>query len=522
MKHLFTLLLVIFILNVSAQNSNVSNLATFEGEPYIAINPTNNNNIIVAWMGFVVGNGTGLTIKVKSSFNGGVTWSNAVNLPHLSPNFKSADVSMAFDGNGTAFLSYIDYREAPDSGAVYLTKSTNGGTTWSTPISVITAQADGTKTPIDRPWIAIDNAGNTIYITTKPAPWKPAPNRPYFISSNNGGVSFKTWRYIDTTNYLVGNVIAAPMATPAIAGSTLIAAYPSYLASQSVFPRYLLAKSINGGNTFTYTTILNQTSNAAFNDSAKANYKLLANPTNNNHYVFIIIGSVSGNDLDVLLTESFDAGNTWSAVKRINDDAQSNGKMQDLMWSSFDVNGNLALTWRDRRNAIGTGYAKASEIYGTYRVNGTTAFLPNFKISNVLENYTNLLAKSGNDVMCMELNNDTIHATWGSTRDGSLDIWYAKIYAKTGNVTSTNLIDSEALQIATFPNPTHDILNIALTNNALMNGIELYDLAGKLIYTASACNINKTSINVANLAKGTYTLTIKKESNYLTKKIIVN
>ncbi len=516
------ILLVVFFsssLFTFAQNVNLTNLSSFEGEPYIAINPTNSQNIVVAWMGYVFGTGTRITIKVKNSFNGGQTWSSTYNIPHQSPNFTSADVSMAFDVSGKLFLAYIDYKQSPDSGAVFLLKSLNGGVTWSAPTTVITAFADGTKTPLDRPWLLVDNAGTNIYVTTKPAPWIPAPNRPYFIGSNNGGITFNQNRYLDTLNYLVGNVIAAPMAAPAIIGNTVIAAYPSYLVSQSIFPRYILAKSINKGGTFTYSTIINQTSNLAFNDSAKAVYKLLTNPANTSHYVFLYIGSLTGADLDVLITETFNAGATWSAPARVNDDIANNGKMQDLVWADFATNGDLAITWRDRRNASGTGYARASEIYATYRANGTGTFTPNFKISTLLENYNNVLVQSGNDMMCTTLKNDTIHSVWGSTRDGSLDIWYSKIYAKTGTTTSIKLIDSESFGINTFPNPTTNTLYVTTSNNQPINKVEIYTLDGKLIYTEKKETLHAL-IDVSNFSNGIYLLKIYQQNQVFRKKII--
>jgi hypothetical protein len=516
------ILLLIFILsslvNVS-QNVNLSNLNTFEGEPYIAINPTNPKNMVVAWMGFVFGNGTGLTIKVKNTFNRGQTWSSAINLPHLSPNFTSADVSMAFDASGKLFLTYIDYRQSPDSGAVYLTKSLNGGVSWSTPTVVITAFADGTKTPLDRPWLVTNSTGTNLFLTTKPAPWKLPPNRPYFISSTNGGTSFNAWRYLDTTNYLVGSSIASPMAAPAIIGNTIIAAYPSYVPSQNILPQFILAKTVNNGGTFSYKTILTQGSLAASNDSAKAVYKLLANPINSNHYVFIFIGSLAGIDLDVLLTETFNGGNSWSAPVRVNDDVINNGKMQDLAWANFDTNGDLVITWRDRRNGTGPGFARASEIYGAFKANGSSTFTPNFKISNTLEAYGNLLFSSGNDMMCVELKNDTLNAVWGTTRDGSLDIWFSRIKASTGGVTSLKLLQSESTIINTFPNPSNDIVTITVNNNQVINLVEMHSVDGKLIYSQNPNN-NKTSIDLSHFATGVYQLTVYQNKLKSSKKII--
>ncbi len=520
MKKLLLLLSLIYVGFVNSQNINLSNLNVFEGEPYIAINPQNNQNIVVAWMGYVFGSGSALTIKTKQSTDGGLTWSTSVNLPHMSPNFKSADVSIAFDGTGKLFLSYIDYRESPDSGGVYLTKSLNSGTTWSTPVKVIDAMADGSKSPLDRPWLCVDNTGNNIYITSKPAPWILPPNRPYFMCSTNGGASFNTWRYIDTANYLVGNVIAAPMAVPAITGNTMIAIYPSYLPSQSVFAKYILAKTINKGGTFVYSTVFNSTFNtAASNDSAKLSYRLIINPANSNHYVFIVIGSLSGVDYDVYMTETMNAGASWLPLVRINDDAINNGKMQDLIWADFDNNGDLAITWRDRRNGAGSGYARSSEIYAVFRAAGSSTFTPNFKISNILESYGNILAQSGNDVMSMVLRNDTLHVVWGSTRDGSLDIWYSRSKASTGAVTDVKLLNSESFVINTFPNPINDELIVTVNNKKTIDVLEIYSIEGKLVYSQK-CKVLEIKVDLKELTVGTYILKMQQGELISYKKFV--
>jgi len=520
MKKLLLFLLLIQFGFTYSQNLNLTNLTVFEGEPYIAINPTNNQNIVVAWMGYVFGSGTALTIKTKKSVDGGQTWSTAVNLPHMSPNFKSADVSIAFDGNGKLFLTYIDYRESPDSGGVYLTKSLNGGTTWSVPVKIIDALSDGAKRPLDRPWLAVSNSGNNVYVTTKPAPWILPPNRPYFISSSNGGTSFNTWRYLDTTNFLVGNVIAASMAVPAITGNTVIAIYPSYLPSQSVFAKFILAKTANGGGTFNYSTVFNSSfSTTASNDSAKLSYRVIINPTNSNHYVFLTIGSLSGVDYDIYMTETFNGGTSWSALMRINDDALNNGKMQDLVWGDFDSNGDLAITWRDRRNGSGPGYARASEIYGAFRASGSSTFSPNFKISSTLETYGNILAESGNDVMSMALRNDTLHTVWGSTRDGSLDIWYSRTKASTGGTTDIKLLNSESLIIKSFPNPFTDDLIVSVNNNTKIDVIEIYSSTGKLILSQKSDAI-EIKLSLKYLADGIYQIKIQQGSLISYKKII--
>ncbi|MGL4597198.1 MAG: T9SS type A sorting domain-containing protein, partial [Bacteroidia bacterium] len=212
MKHILRSLFVFcFFSNLlAAQNQNISNGQFFDGEPFIAVNPANNQNVVIAWMGFVFNNGTALTIRAKSSFDGGRSWSTAVNLPHIEQTYKSADVSMCFAQNGTLFLSYIDYRESPDSGGVYVCKSLDGGLSWSSPIQAIDVYADGGEHPIDRPWMAVNPAGTHVYVSSIPPTWIAAPNRPYIVSSTDGASSFKPWRYVDSNNFLVGSIIPQP------------------------------------------------------------------------------------------------------------------------------------------------------------------------------------------------------------------------------------------------------------------------------------------------------------------------
>jgi len=502
-----------------AQNVNLSNANIYEGEPFIAINPTNTKNMVVAWMGYQFGNGSGLTIKIKSTLNSGLTWTSPVLLPHLSYTFKSADVSMAFDATGKLFLSYIDHRESPDSGGVWLTKSLNGGLTWNTPVKVIDAYADGSKRPLDRPWLVVDNTGNKLYITTKPPSWVLPPNRAYFIGSSNGGVTWNQWRYLDTANFLIGGSISAPMAAPAIAGNTVIAIYPSYVPSQNILPQFILAKSTNGGGTFTYKTVFASLPSAASNDSAKSAYKLLINPANTNHYVFVYVAGLSNIDLDILMTESFNAGNSWSNPLRINNDALNNGKMQDLVWADFDTNGDLVVTWRDRRNGTGVGYARATEIYGAFKANGSSSFSPNFVISDLSVPHHTILEQTGNDFMCVALKNDTINTVWGTTRDGSLDIWFSRIKASTGSVTNIKLLESESAIISAFPNPSNDIISISVNNNKIIDLIELYNDEGKLVLTHKPNNY-KTFINLKECANGIYQVKIHQSNTVSVKKVI--
>ena len=87
--------------------------------------------------------------------------------------------------------------------------------------------------------------------------------------------------------------------------------------------------------------------------------KLITNPADNNHLVFITPDLMFG-DVDIIMMESYDEGVSWSNPIRINDDLQGNGKMQDLVWADFDLDGDLVVTWRHRRNSSANGYQTES------------------------------------------------------------------------------------------------------------------------------------------------------------------
>ena len=129
MKSLLILFVCFFSFQFFAQNTLVSQGTTFEGEPFLAVDPQNQQHLVAAWMGFQVGNK--VVIKSSVSTNGGITWTVPTWQPHIVSSYSSADVSVKFDNNGNVFLNYIDYdNELFSAGQVVVKKSTDGGITW--------------------------------------------------------------------------------------------------------------------------------------------------------------------------------------------------------------------------------------------------------------------------------------------------------------------------------------------------------------------------------------------------------
>ena len=520
-----TVLLILFIwINtvLVAQNQNISEGTVFDGEPYLAVNPTNFQHMVVAWMGYVPFNQ--LAIKTKVSFNGGESWSSAVNIPHINPLFTSADPSMGFDGNGNLFLSYIDFSELLDSGSVFIRKSIDGGLSWSDTVEVINNHSDPNKRAIDRPWISIDRSGGTndgnIYITTMNALRIPVapPYHPYFMKSTDGGVTVDPWQYVDTALWLAGSLIPGPMPTSCVsANGTVHVVYPSWVFSQNIYPQYIIASSNNAGTSFSYNSVL-ATPTVVSDSLAKKGYLIKANPADSNHLVFLYVGFDYG-DVDIFITESFDSGINWTTPLRVNDDPIGNNRMQDLVWADFDNDGDLVVSWRDRRNGSDTTYTTSSEIWAAVRWKDSTSFSANFRISSTITAYDTILASAGNDFMCVNLVNDTIAAVWGDTRDGKLNIWFQRITMDGTILYAHKLASEDVPVVSVYPNPTTNSITIDAVE---LMSVSIFNNTGKLVLKNDYPDRRgKVRLDLKNLSKGNYFLKVVTKRGTKTEKIIV-
>jgi hypothetical protein len=511
--------------NSFSQNTNLSNGTVFDGEPYVAINPNDTNNIVVAWMGWV-NLANQFQIKIKTSFDAGNTWSNTALIPHVVSSYSSADPAIAFNNAGEIFISYIDFTGTapPVTGGIYLVKSTDGGLSWGNPVNVVDTTFDGTKWPIDRPWIAIDRSNGsiqgTIYVTSMNLNRTNAPFNPYVSISTDNGTTFST-SYLDAPGWLAGSANNLPMPSPAVSSNGIFYAnYPSFVISQSLFAQLLLVSSSDAGATFSHqaiTNIVNPVPLTNFPDAKKAGL-LLSNPANSNHLAVVGLRTTNG-DLDVFITESFNAGATWSAPTRVNDDPIANNRMQDLVWGDFDNDGDLIITWRDRRNGSDGTYAADSEIYAAYRPNNSTQFEPNFRLSSLLIPYDPILTSSGNDFMSVQLENDVVNAVWGDPRHGDLNIWFQKTDTQ-GNVLSLQEISSDqSTEIKVFPNPASSLLNI---QSKEIHEVTLVDMQGKEIFkTSNNLNISEVQISTDGFSNGIYILQVKTLHSKLYKKVVI-
>ena len=119
------------------------NYPASEVEPSLAVNPTNPNNIVGVWQQDRWSNGGARGLVAGVSFDGGLSWIRVV-IPNLSLCSGGAlqrvsDPWLSFAPNGDLYLSSLAF-DSPGfpgfSGVILVSKSTDGGLTWSAPVTV--------------------------------------------------------------------------------------------------------------------------------------------------------------------------------------------------------------------------------------------------------------------------------------------------------------------------------------------------------------------------------------------------
>ncbi len=515
MKKLFTMAFCfLYLFSFPQADQNISGTTARETEPFIAVNPANPDNIIVAWMSITYPS----KIITKCSFDGGITWGNINYLPHFSNNIliTSADESITFNNSGTAFISYVDYKITLDSGFVRVAKSTNGGISWSNPVNAIDALTQPDK-PIDRPWIVCDQSNSAysgrIYLVSKSYYAASPPQKIWLSISSDNANTFTPIARLDTP-IAIGGLLTNIMGVPAVGpDGTFYTAYISWDLSQSIYMRVICTKSVDGGNTFTQSTIAYPVSGSGITDSLyKGGYSLAVNPVNQDNLVFTVTDGRNG-DPDILSLYSMDGGQTWNTTPiRVNDDSISNGAGQDMMWSNFSPNGIYGVAWRDRRNGI-TNDTSDFEIYTSISLNGGISFCPNYCLSSSPSPYINIT--NGNDFIGVTLNNNYLFTAWSDNRDNNPN--QEDIYVRKENISTITRINnpiSQSIWFNIYPNPVNGTVHIN-TNNQPVKNIRLFNIYGKLIREYSTNNLS-----VSTLPNGVYYIIIETNVSTFTRKFV--
>ena len=122
-----------------------------EEEPWVDVNPTNPLNLIAVWQQDRWSDGGAHGLVTAVSHDGGQTWTRT--FPHFSicaggtaqnggAYERASDPWVSFGGDGTAYQVSLSFNAADAINAVLASRSTDGGNTWSEPVTIIRDSGD--------------------------------------------------------------------------------------------------------------------------------------------------------------------------------------------------------------------------------------------------------------------------------------------------------------------------------------------------------------------------------------------
>jgi hypothetical protein len=294
--------------------------------------------------------------------DGGRTWTPG-DIPGIGT--SCCDPGVAYADDGTVYFINLDTSPA----VVHFMKSTDNGATW-IHVSDIAV--------VDRPNIAIDNNAASpfhgrIYLT-----WSKLDLQPFEIQENWSDDGGATWNGPINVSHVGATGAAYPQSSnPHVAADgTLYVGFQYYPNGTFSSAQNRIAKSVDGGVTFTPNTTINAGPNLQGGldlGDARGYFAVNGSCATFRHRAFPIInsdprnplnvyavwaggnletaytcGSFSGRHSDVLFSKSTDGGATWSAPLKVNDDAS--GKDQYYPWMDVSPNGKIWVGWHDRRD----------------------------------------------------------------------------------------------------------------------------------------------------------------------------
>jgi hypothetical protein len=351
--------------NVDAQGNNIVGDAA--NEPSIAVDPSDGSRITIGWRQFN---------SVESDFrqggwgfstDGGIHWT----FPGILENnvFRSDPVLNSDETGNFFYLSLLQFFCTDMWG------SSDGGQSW------MRLPPEGGSEGGDKQWFTIDKTNGTghgfqyqIWSTAAPCSFG------QFNRSTDGGLTWQTplsipnspvWGTLDVAsngNLFIGG--AANFTSPFWCVRSSDAQNPA------VTPTFDQSTQVNLGGSLLYL--------GAINPGGLAGQCFLAvdrsgGPTNDNVYMLASVVPSGRSTTDVMFVRSTDGGLTFSTPLRINDDAVNPSKWHWFGTLAVAPNGRIDSVWFDTRNAANN---TDSQLFYSNSTDGGVTWSPNVAVSN--------------------------------------------------------------------------------------------------------------------------------------------
>ncbi len=389
----------------TAPEKNVTNDSTHRfGEPELAVNPTNPNNLVYAIVAhketykcehsadtncttFSRGQPLGFFatpgwyfLKVYNTFNRGVTWTD-VTPTDLIPAFRGfplefanhsdlktqSDPMVTVTADGTFYLGWDSMHMGAGvpilgttlvDGGIAVSKSTNGGATWSK--SVLTG------TGVDRPWMTADVSDGTVYEASSgsvdgsmstgdaSAPLFGNGVSDRYVTSSPDGLAWTTPQQLGTGAF-PGSSGATISAAQGVLTAGFRATQTSACMSSSVPPDH--ARSSRRRQTPASTWTRHKVPAPA---TSTGSVMVAADPALASTYTVVVLNSTS---TALMSYVTHNSGTTWTGPTTLTDSTKT---LKFKSWINYSPDGVLGLMWRSHTGkSLKSKYKVFAAISGT-------------------------------------------------------------------------------------------------------------------------------------------------------------
>ena len=407
--------------NVDANGNNIVGDAA--NEPSICVDPNNPNRMSIGWRQFDSVASNFREAGFAYTTNGGTRW---IAPGVLQNNVFRSDPVLNSDTAGRFF-----YLSLLQNFFVDLWRSITGGQSWT-----MVGPADGG----DKQWFTIDNTNSSGHGFQYQC-WSTDGNNfggRQFSRSTNGGLSWMNpinipnsprWGTLDVDSNGILFIGGVNLNT-----GQIWCVRSTNARNGAVVPTFDQITRVNLGGDIVF--------GEPINPEGLVGQVFLAvdrsgSSTNNNVYMLASVqpsGTSTGSD--VMFVRSTDAGHTFSAPRRINDDPVNHAKWHWFGALSVAPSGRIDSVWYDMRNSPNN---VTSQLFYSYSTDGGNSWSPNVAVSNPFNpfiGYPNQ-QKIG-DYITLVSDDTGANVAYAATFNGEEDIYYVRI-RPTAAVAQTNL-----------------------------------------------------------------------------------